>query len=201
MRCCTASRRVPRSRAPSRIQSGPAESRSAEPSTGPAPAASVTPTKHRHAGTAGCQCSEPQDLLRTKHGGRLPRLGGAAHERREAPESRQERTGVTTRHAALVGDDGLRFLVSAAGGNLGRRTRRGGRSCVKILVFLSGRRDLGRTKRCGIRPRLQTSRFRGLRPVCKQAPAKNRNPFIFLRIVGGVDGTRTRGLRRDRPAF
>jgi hypothetical protein len=47
---------------------------------------------------------------------------------------------------------------------------------------------------------LQRRPSRGLRPVCKQAPAKNGNSFIFWMIVGGVDGTRTRGLRRDRPA-
>jgi hypothetical protein len=46
----------------------------------------------------------------------------------------------------------------------------------------------------------QTSSSRARRPSCKQAPALSGNSFIFSRIVGGVDGTRTRGLRRDRPA-
>ena len=39
-------------------------------------------------------------------------------------------------------------------------------------------------------------------PACSQASSRHRREVLALIVgVGGVDGTRTRGLRRDRPAF
>ena len=68
-------------------------------------------------------------------------------------------------------------------------------------VRTSTRRCAAFTNRCGISINpgpLANKPLRGLRLVCKQASATDGTSFILRRIVGGVDGTRTRGLRRDR---
>src|SRR4030095_2812285 len=97
---------------------------------------------------------------------------------------------------------------SAAGPTAG--TRRGGRAAALGRTAPSGAnatlRGLHESMRNLDQSRpacksLANKPLRRHRPVPKQAPAWNGNSFIFWLIVGGVDGTRTRGLRRDRPAF
>jgi hypothetical protein len=90
----------------------------------------------------------------------------------------------------------LYLLRDAATGRPGRRARN-----ASLLVAsadpasLSTRRPASapriHTKSRSIRPCLQTIHSRGLRPVRKRAPSKNGKPFIYGRIAGGVDGTRT----------